>query len=144
MGTGAVYVTLSGLKSHSPALTTVETIFYFLNIILFLLNSTTLALQAIRKPAQSNMSAFSSYSSIYSVSKASLASAEGPRQGRLCTPHCTPIVYRSCYICVHNGGIRSSRSPPLSLAQLTMPCRPGMFIRGSSMTSFGKQIRRFF
>lgn len=48
MGTGAVYVTLSGLKSHSQALTTFETIFYFLNITLFLLNSVTLALQAIR------------------------------------------------------------------------------------------------
>lgn len=49
MGTGAVYVTLSGIKQHSPALTTVETGFYFLNITLFLLNSITLLLQAIRK-----------------------------------------------------------------------------------------------
>ena len=47
MGTGAVYVTLAGLKNRSAALTTVETIFYFLNITLFLLNSTTLLLQAI-------------------------------------------------------------------------------------------------
>jgi hypothetical protein len=46
MGTGAVYVTLSGVKSRSPTLITVETIFYFLNISLFLLNSTTLLLQA--------------------------------------------------------------------------------------------------
>ncbi|KAI0071518.1 hypothetical protein K474DRAFT_611655 [Panus rudis PR-1116 ss-1] len=52
MGTGAVYVTLSGLKNHSSALTTVETIFYFLNMILFLLNVTTLALQAILYPKQ--------------------------------------------------------------------------------------------
>lgn len=52
MGTGAVYVTLSGLKEHSSALTTVETIFYFINISLFLLNSTTLLLQAILYPRQ--------------------------------------------------------------------------------------------
>ena len=49
MGTGAVYVTLSGLKEHSSTLTTVETIFYFLNISLFLLNTTTLMIQAIRE-----------------------------------------------------------------------------------------------
>ncbi|TCD62836.1 hypothetical protein EIP91_006349 [Steccherinum ochraceum] len=52
MGTGAVYVTLSGLKSRSPALITVETVFYFLNIILFLLNSSTLLIQAIVYPRQ--------------------------------------------------------------------------------------------
>ncbi|KII91028.1 hypothetical protein PLICRDRAFT_107381 [Plicaturopsis crispa FD-325 SS-3] len=52
MGTGAVYVTLSGLKNHSSALTTVETGFYFLNIALFLLNSSTLLLQAILYPKQ--------------------------------------------------------------------------------------------
>ncbi|KAJ3790213.1 voltage-dependent anion channel [Lentinula aff. detonsa] len=52
MGTGAVYVTLSGLKEHSPTLTTVETIFYFLNISLFLLNTTTLMTQAILFPRQ--------------------------------------------------------------------------------------------
>ena len=50
MGTGAVYVTMSGLKNHSPVLTTIETIFYFINISLFLLNTTTLLLQAIRMP----------------------------------------------------------------------------------------------
>jgi tellurite resistance protein TehA-like permease len=49
MGTGAVYVTMSGLKSRSPALITVETIFYFLNIALFLLNSSTLLIQACSK-----------------------------------------------------------------------------------------------
>ena len=53
MGTGAVYVTLSGLKSHSPVLTTVETIFYFLNMILFVLNTTTLLIQAIGECALS-------------------------------------------------------------------------------------------
>ncbi|KAJ3709400.1 voltage-dependent anion channel [Lentinula raphanica] len=52
MGTGAVYVTLSGLKEHSSTLTTVETIFYFLNISLFLLNTTTLMIQAILFPKQ--------------------------------------------------------------------------------------------
>jgi len=48
MGTGAVYVTLSGLKEHSQILTDVETFFFFLNMFFFLLNTTTLALQAIR------------------------------------------------------------------------------------------------
>ncbi|THH06529.1 hypothetical protein EW146_g9586 [Bondarzewia mesenterica] len=52
MGTGAVYVTLSGLKNHSSALTTVETVFYFLNMILFVLNSTTLLIQALVYPRQ--------------------------------------------------------------------------------------------
>lgn len=46
MGTGAVYVTLAGLKQHpGHPLTVVETVFYFLNMALFLLNTTTLLLQ---------------------------------------------------------------------------------------------------
>jgi len=48
MGTGAVYVVLSGLKNRSPVVGLVETIFYFLNMVLFFLNTTTLVLQAIR------------------------------------------------------------------------------------------------
>ncbi|KAK7692818.1 hypothetical protein QCA50_004453 [Cerrena zonata] len=53
MGTGAVYVTLSSLKDHpGNALTTVETIFFFLNVALFLLNSSTLLLQLIVYPRQ--------------------------------------------------------------------------------------------
>ena len=47
MGTGAVYVTLSGLKQHPRTLTTVETILFFLNLSLFLLNSSTLLLQVL-------------------------------------------------------------------------------------------------
>jgi hypothetical protein len=47
MGTGAVYVALSGLKNHSKVLSNVETFFYFLNISLFLLNMSTLLIQAI-------------------------------------------------------------------------------------------------
>ena len=47
MGTGAVYVTLSSLKERAEFLDEVETVFYFLNIALFLLNSTTLLMQAI-------------------------------------------------------------------------------------------------
>ena len=49
MGTGAVYVTLSGLKEHASVLTHVETFFYFLNMALFILNVTTLAVQLARK-----------------------------------------------------------------------------------------------
>ena len=46
MGTGAVYVTLAGLKNHpGHPLTVVETVFYFLNMVLFLLNTSTLLLQ---------------------------------------------------------------------------------------------------
>ncbi|PFH54006.1 hypothetical protein AMATHDRAFT_53723 [Amanita thiersii Skay4041] len=52
LGTGAVYVTLSGLKYHSSTLTHVETGFYFLTIALFLLNTLTLSLQAILFPRQ--------------------------------------------------------------------------------------------
>ncbi|KAK0244551.1 voltage-dependent anion channel-domain-containing protein [Armillaria nabsnona] len=52
MGTGAVYVTLAGLKYHTSALTTVEIGFYFINMILFVLNSVTLLLQAILYPRQ--------------------------------------------------------------------------------------------
>ncbi|KAF7422307.1 hypothetical protein PC9H_010463 [Pleurotus ostreatus] len=52
MGTGAVYVTLSGIKTRSSILTTVETVFYVLNMILFVLNTTTLLLQAILYPKQ--------------------------------------------------------------------------------------------
>ena len=49
MGTGAVYVSLAGLKQHpGHPLTIVETIFYFLNIVLFCLNTSTLLLQLIR------------------------------------------------------------------------------------------------
>lgn len=47
MGTGAVYVTLSGVKNHTRALTIIEGIFYLLNIALFLVNTTTLLLQAM-------------------------------------------------------------------------------------------------
>lgn len=67
MGTGAVYVTLSGLPQQSKPLSTldtssrktaidlhrfplaviVQTIFYFLNMAIFLLNSSALAIQAM-------------------------------------------------------------------------------------------------
>jgi hypothetical protein len=47
MGTGAVYVTLAGLKVHPGPLTNVETFFFFINLSLFILNSSTLLLQAI-------------------------------------------------------------------------------------------------
>jgi hypothetical protein len=47
MGTGAVYVTLAGLKGHPGPLTNVEAIFFFINLSIFILNSSTLLLQAI-------------------------------------------------------------------------------------------------
>ncbi|KAK7451699.1 hypothetical protein VKT23_012378 [Stygiomarasmius scandens] len=52
MGTGAVYVTLSGIKERSSTLTTIETVFYFLNMALFFLNTLTLVVQAIVYPRQ--------------------------------------------------------------------------------------------
>ncbi|KZV65106.1 hypothetical protein PENSPDRAFT_690169 [Peniophora sp. CONT] len=52
MGTGAVYVTMSGLKDRSPALKAIETVFFFINISLFCLNVTTLAIQALLYPRQ--------------------------------------------------------------------------------------------
>ncbi|KAI0029364.1 voltage-dependent anion channel [Vararia minispora EC-137] len=52
MGTSAVYVTMSGLKQRSSTMIAVETIFFFLNFALFLLNTSTLALQAVLYPRQ--------------------------------------------------------------------------------------------
>ncbi|KAF7768261.1 hypothetical protein Agabi119p4_7504 [Agaricus bisporus var. burnettii] len=52
MGTSAVYVVLYGLKDRSPIVASIETVFYFLNMALFLLNITTLLLQAIFYPRQ--------------------------------------------------------------------------------------------
>ncbi|KAF7422308.1 hypothetical protein PC9H_010464 [Pleurotus ostreatus] len=52
MGTGAVYVVLSGLHHRSQPVIVIETFFFFLNIALFTLNSTTLLLQAILYPRQ--------------------------------------------------------------------------------------------
>ncbi len=49
MGTGAVYVTLAGLREHwGPKVTPVETVFFFFNLVLFILNNTTLFLQLLR------------------------------------------------------------------------------------------------
>jgi hypothetical protein len=47
MGTGAVYVTLSGLKVHPGPITNVEAAFFFINLSLFILNSSTLLIQAL-------------------------------------------------------------------------------------------------
>ncbi|KAK0460049.1 voltage-dependent anion channel-domain-containing protein [Desarmillaria tabescens] len=52
MGTGAVYVTLSGLEDRFNALTTIETGFYFINMALFVVNTGTLLLQTILYPRQ--------------------------------------------------------------------------------------------
>ncbi|KAI0046501.1 hypothetical protein FA95DRAFT_1493955 [Auriscalpium vulgare] len=52
MGTGAVYTTLSALKWHSRWLEHVETVFFFINLTLFILNTSTLFLQALLYPRQ--------------------------------------------------------------------------------------------
>ncbi|KZV64733.1 hypothetical protein PENSPDRAFT_656325 [Peniophora sp. CONT] len=52
MGTGAVYVSINGLKQQSSALRTVETVFFFLNLVLFCINVSTLAIQAVLYPRQ--------------------------------------------------------------------------------------------
>lgn len=46
MGTGAVYVCLAGLEDH-PGLSIIRTIFFFLNIALFALNTMTLSIQLL-------------------------------------------------------------------------------------------------
>ena len=46
MGTGAVYVTIAGLREHwGPKINPVETVFFFFNLVLIILNNTTLLLQ---------------------------------------------------------------------------------------------------
>ncbi|TFK52714.1 hypothetical protein OE88DRAFT_1292460 [Heliocybe sulcata] len=52
MGTGAVYVTMSAIKYHSKVLTVIETIFFFINMVLFVLNMSTLLIQALLYPRQ--------------------------------------------------------------------------------------------
>lgn len=47
MGTGAVYLTLSSLKHHPTWLTTLETVFYSLSIVIFTFNMLMLLLQVI-------------------------------------------------------------------------------------------------
>jgi hypothetical protein len=49
MGTGAVYVLLSAISPHPAWLTKYEIAFYILNMCLFILNTTMLALQFIRE-----------------------------------------------------------------------------------------------
>lgn len=87
MGTGAVYVTLSGIKNHSQGITVVETVFYFLNIVLFLLNSTTLLLQGICKRRLIGLECDAHF--CFSVSPTGVASDQRSREGYICATHCT-------------------------------------------------------
>ncbi|KAK0452754.1 voltage-dependent anion channel-domain-containing protein [Desarmillaria tabescens] len=50
MGTSAVYLTLSNLKHHPAFVSRIETVFFFFNIVLFLLNIFMLLSQAILFP----------------------------------------------------------------------------------------------
>ncbi|SJL12072.1 uncharacterized protein ARMOST_15493 [Armillaria ostoyae] len=50
MGTSAVYMTLSNLKHHPAFVSRIETVFFFFNIVLFLLNIFMLLSQAILFP----------------------------------------------------------------------------------------------
>ncbi|TCD62928.1 hypothetical protein EIP91_006226 [Steccherinum ochraceum] len=53
MGTGAVYVCLAGVDPDPPhGLHVIQTIFFFMNIVLFLINTSTLLLQMILYPRQ--------------------------------------------------------------------------------------------
>ncbi|KAI0700919.1 voltage-dependent anion channel-domain-containing protein [Cytidiella melzeri] len=53
MGTAAVYVTIAGLQDHyGTSVKTVETVFFFINLVLFLLNNCTLLLQLLLYPRQ--------------------------------------------------------------------------------------------
>jgi hypothetical protein len=49
MGTSAVYVTLSGLKDRPQFIIDFEHFFFFLNLAVFVLNLSTLILQACRE-----------------------------------------------------------------------------------------------
>lgn len=105
MGTGAVYVTLSGLKSHSQALTTFETIFYFLNITLFLLNSVTLALQAIRASSVVHASGI--------TNKASPSQCTQDRRGAYSRILSKESSYPSSYVTVASSETTDENLPPL-------------------------------
>ncbi|KAF9042662.1 hypothetical protein BDZ89DRAFT_273056 [Hymenopellis radicata] len=52
MGTGAVYITLSGIHNHPSWLTTVETVFYSLSIVIFAFNVLMLSLQVTFYPSR--------------------------------------------------------------------------------------------
>ncbi|THH06531.1 hypothetical protein EW146_g9588 [Bondarzewia mesenterica] len=52
MGTGAVHITLSEVKHQSSAFTRLQIAFYFIDMVLFLLNTSTLLLQALLYPRQ--------------------------------------------------------------------------------------------
>ena len=88
MGTGAVYVVLAGVEKHPSWLTTIETVFYFLNMSLFLLNVSTLLLQAIRMFFSAALSHASDDQTMNTVSSVdSLSSTVYPYPRRSCQGH---------------------------------------------------------
>ncbi|KAF9561760.1 hypothetical protein CPC08DRAFT_707120 [Agrocybe pediades] len=50
LGTGAVYLTMSNIKTPPTFFHKIETVFFFFNVVLFSINTLTLALQAILYP----------------------------------------------------------------------------------------------
>ncbi len=87
MGTGAVYVTLSGLKGHPGPLTNVETIFFFINLSLFILNSSTLLLQALCAILVPPLWDPISLWTHRSISTTGQTTHQRSSQGRLCSPN---------------------------------------------------------
>ncbi len=95
MGTGAVYVTLAGLKVHPGPLTNVETIFFFINLSLFILNSSTLLLQAICEMIFPLSLLTVSLRAYCSISTAIQAINLRPSQRPLCSSPCKCQNYAS-------------------------------------------------
>src|SRR5229473_435538 len=94
MGTGAVYVTLAGLKGHPGPLTSIETVFFFINLSLFILNSSTLLLQALC--AMVFPPGVFTVSLAYSISTTIQAINQRSSQRPLCSSHCKSQKYRFC------------------------------------------------
>jgi hypothetical protein len=93
MGTGAVYVTLSGLKVHPGPITHIETVFFFINLSLFILNSSTLLVQALCAilvlPVWRPVSLWMCHSISTTVQTANQRSS----QGCLRSPHSEPLLH---------------------------------------------------
>ena len=87
MGTGAVYVTLSGLKVHPGPITHIETVFFFINLSLFILNSSTLLIQALCAILVLSDCFPVSLWICHSISTTVQTTNQRSSQGRLCSPY---------------------------------------------------------
>jgi len=134
MGTGAVYVTLFSLKDRAEFLEAVETGLYFLNVIIFMLNSTTLLLQAIRKCIIWPEAGFWGLA-LSSLSTESSKTSDWSIYGDFCPCHCVYTIHSTVAFLIivdRFSRLRRSLSEPLiMLYQLDLSAA------GSSTCSFG-------